>query len=365
MKIKEIVYLLEDLAPLALQESYDNAGLVVGNHDDDVNSAILCLDVTEDVVEEAIRKKADLIISHHPVIFSKLDKLTGSSHIERIIIKAVRQGIALYSAHTNIDKVMGGVNSRICEKLGLKKTRILSPAAGILRKLVVFVPSSHAQEVREAIFSAGAGHIGEYEQCSFNVEGEGSFRGSEHSDPFTGKAGVLHFEKEVRVETIYPAYLEEHVLKKMVDSHPYEEIAYDIYPLNNKYDKAGMGMAGNLDMPLAAKDFLQLLKKIFRTGVIRHSNFTGSKKISNVAVCGGSGRFLISAARKANADIYVTGDLKYHDFFNADEKMVIADIGHFESEQFTLEIFHELLKKKLPNFAVHFSEVKTNPIHYF
>ncbi len=365
MKIKDITGVLDDFAPPALQEPYDNAGLVAGNSDNKVNSVLLCLDVTEEVVEEAYRKGAELIISHHPVIFRKLNRLTGATYTERILISAVRYGIALYSAHTNIDKITGGVNSRFCEKLGLKQTRILSPVQGIMRKLVVFVPSAHAQKVREAIFSAGAGHIGEYDQCSFNVEGQGSFRGSEHSDPFAGKAGVLHFENEVRVETIYPLYLEERILKKMVGSHPYEEVAYDIYPLDNEYNKAGLGMIGYLDKPLAVTEFLKLLKNTFQTGVIRHSSFTGSKMISSVAVCGGSGASLIPAARKTDADIYVSGDIKYHDFFDADDNMMIADIGHFESERFTLDIFYELLRKKFPNFAVHFSEVNTNPIHYF
>lgn len=364
MQIKEIIGVLEDFAPLSLQESYDNAGLVVGNSEKEVNSVLLCLDVTGDVLKEAKRKGAGLVISHHPVIFGNLKKLTGTSSTERIILEAVRNDIALYSSHTNIDSVYGGVNSKISEKIGLKNTQILSPAPGILRKLVVFVPVDHAQKVREAMFSAGAGHIGEYDQCSFNTEGTGSFRGSENSDPFTGRAGSLHFEKEIRIETIYPGFLEKRIIKKMIEAHPYEEVAYDIYPLEKKYMKVGMGMSGLLEEPIDVKQFLELLKNLFGVPVIKHSPVT-HKKINKVALCGGSGSFLIDAARNSGACIYLSADFKYHDFFRADDQMMVADIGHFESEQFTLEIFNELLTKKFPNFAVHFSDVNTNPIYYF
>jgi dinuclear metal center YbgI/SA1388 family protein len=364
MQINNIIRVLEDFAPLSLQESYDNAGLVAGSREKDINAVLLCLDVTESVLDDAVKKGAGLVISHHPVIFGKLNKLTGGSLTERVIIKAVREDIALYSAHTNIDSVFGGVNTRISEKIGLGKPEILVPAAGLLRKLVVFVPSGHASKVREAIFEGGAGHIGEYDQCSFNVEGEGSFRGSENSDPFAGVPGSLHFEKELRIETVYPEFLEPRILEKMIKAHPYEEVAYDIYPLENKYDRVGMGMAGMLDKPVEAVDFLKHLKEVFRIKCIRHSELPRNK-ISRVAVCGGSGSLLITAARKWGADVYVSSDFKYHDFFQEGNRMMIADIGHFESEQFTLEIFHELLTKNFPNFAVHFSDVKTNPIHYF
>ncbi len=364
MQIKQIVRELEEFASLSLQESYDNSGLAVGDIDREVQSVLLCLDVTVEVMEEAEKIGAGLIISHHPVIFGKLEKLTGSTYAERIVIRAVRSNIALYSSHTNIDSVIGGVNSRIADKIGLKDCEILSPARGILKKLAVFVPVDHAASVRQAIFDAGAGHIGEYDQCSFNIEGAGSFRGSEKSDPFAGKPGTLHFEKEIRVETIFPGFLESRIIERMKEAHPYEEVAYDIYPLDNKYHRAGMGMAGNLENPMDPTEFLMFLKEVFRSQSIRHSAIP-DRKISRVALCGGSGSFLAGAARKSGADVYVSGDFKYHDFFQPDQRMMIADIGHFESEQFTLEIFHELLTKKIPNFAVHFSEVNTNPIHYF
>ncbi len=364
MKVKEIIKVIEDFAPLSLQESYDNSGLIVGDREQIVKAVLLCIDVTEKVVDEAISKGAGLIISHHPVIFGGIKKLTGSNFMERVVIKALRNNISLCAAHTNIDNVWGGVNSKISEKIGLKNLQVLSPEGEMLRKLVVFVPRDYASKVRDALFAAGAGHIGEYDQCSFNVEGEGSFRGSENTDPFAGNAGSLHFEKEMRIETIYPAFLENTVLKEMIDAHPYEEVAYDIYPLHNNWDRAGSGMIGELDQPMKPVDFLGMLKNVFSAKIIRYTKFSG-KSISKVAVCGGSGSSMIELAGKRLADVYVSGDFKYHDFFRTDDSMMIADIGHFESEQFTVEIFHELLTKKIPNFAVHFSELNTNPIQYF
>ncbi len=364
MHIDQIIGVIEDFAPLELQESYDNAGLLVGDREQVVEGVLLCLDVTEDVLDEAVKKGAGLVIAHHPVIFGGMKKLTGASFTERVVLKAVRENISIYAAHTNIDSVWGGVNSRISEKVGLKNPRILSPAPGILRKLVVFVPKDHATKVRDAVFEAGAGHIGEYDQCSFNLEGEGSFRGSGDSDPFVGKRGAIHFEEEIRVETIFPGFLEKRIIESMIRAHPYEEVAYDIYPLHNRWERAGMGMVGDMESDIDAALLLKKLKDIFSVKTIRHTKLPRNR-IRKVAVCGGSGGSLINAARKRGADIFISGDFRYHDFFEAGAGMMIADIGHFESEQFTMEIFYELLTKKFPNFAVHFSDVNTNPIHYF
>jgi dinuclear metal center YbgI/SA1388 family protein len=364
MQIEKIIGVIEDFAPLELQESYDNCGLLVGKRGMDVKSVLLCLDVTEEVVDEAESKGAGMIISHHPVIFRGIRKITDSDLTGRIIMKAISRNIAIYSAHTNIDKVWGGVNSVITGKLGLKNTAVLSPEGDVLRKLVVFVPAGHAENVREAMFAAGAGHIGEYDKCSFNLEGEGSFRGSSSSEPYSGKPGTLHFEKEVRVETIYPSWLEKKIIKNMIDTHPYEEVAYDIYSLGNRWNRAGAGMTGNFDKPLEPGAFLKLLKNVFKGKVIRHTKIY-EKPIERVAVCGGSGSSLINAARACGADAYVSGDFKYHDFFEAGPGLLIADIGHYESEQFTVEIFHDLLTKNFPNFAIYFSDVNTNPIYYY
>ena len=364
MKIKEIISCIESYAPLSFQESYDNSGLITGDPEQETNSALLTIDVTEEVIDEALKHKCSLIISHHPLIFRPIKKLSDNSWVSRCIIKSIRNNIALYAAHTNIDAIKLGVNARISEKIGLTNTSILIPRREELRKLVFFVPLSHADKVRTKIFEAGAGHIGNYDQCSFNTQGEGTFRGSEDSNPFVGTKGELHIEKEIKVETIYPVYREPSVIRAMLEAHPYEEVAYDIYPLANLYNQAGSGMIGELNEPVNETIFLKKLKEIFRTGIIRHSEFL-RKKIKKVAVCGGSGGQFLEHAINRGAGIYITSDIRYHQFFDADNRIIIADIGHYESEQFTTELFHELIMKKFPKFAVHFSEVNTNPVNYY
>ena len=363
-KLKEITNYFENLAPLSLQESYDNAGLIVGDANAEISSVLVTLDVTEEVVDEAINKKAQLIVAHHPIIFSGLKKITGKNYVERTIIKAIKNDIAIYAAHTNIDSVTGGVNSKICEKLQLDNCKILQPASGQLKKLVTFIPVDYSDKVRDAVFAAGAGTIGNYNSCGFTVEGSGSFRGGENSEPFVGEKGKIHNEKEVRFETIFPAYLQGKVIQALLNLHPYEEVAYDIYSLDNKFDKVGMGMIGSFATPKPEKDFLIQLKNTFNTGVIKHTALK-NKEVKKVAVCGGSGSFLLKQAIAAGADFFVSGDFKYHEFFDAENKIVIADIGHFESEQFTKELFYELLTKKFPKFALHLSEANTNPVFYF
>ncbi len=364
MKLRDVISYLESQAPLEFQESYDNTGLLVGSPDQLVSSALICVDATEEVIKEALQKKTDLIISHHPVIFSELKRLTGDSYIERVIIEAIRNNIALYSAHTNMDNIWDGVNKKIHEKLGLIHPRILSQMENVLGKLVFFVPPEYVKKVRDAVFNAGAGQIGEYDQCSFNTPGEGTFRGSDESDPFLGEKGKFSIEKEIRVETVYPRYLETEILKALKEAHPYEEVAYDLYPLSNRYGRAGKGMIGEFGDPLKESDFLKRLKEIFSIPVIRHTRLM-KKTIRTVAVCGGSGSSLVKAAIDSGADAFVSSDFKYHQFFDAEGKILIADIGHYESEQFTSEIFHELLIKKFPKFAVHLSEINTNPIKYY
>jgi dinuclear metal center YbgI/SA1388 family protein len=362
--LKDITNFLESFSPLGLQESYDNAGLITGNINSEITTVLVTLDVTEKVVEEAIQKKAQLIVAHHPIIFSGLKKITGKTYVERTIIKAIKNDIAIYAAHTNLDSVEGGVNRKICDKLGLENCKILQPSGGQLKKLVTFIPVENADKVREAVFDAGAGNIGNYDSCGFVAEGLGSFRGNENSNPFVGKKGEIHTEKEVRFETIFPGYLQGKIIGALLKSHPYEEVAYDIYPLENKFDKIGMGMVGTLAEPISEILFLKRLKQTFNTGVIKHTALKG-KYVEKVAVCGGSGSLLLNTAIAAGADFFVSGDFKYHQFFDAENKIVIADIGHFESEQFTKELFYELLTKKFPTFAIHLSEVGTNPVFYF
>ena len=362
MKGLEIINCIEQIAPLAYQEDYDNSGLIIGN-DDDITGILITLDITEEVIEEAINLKTNFVLSHHPLIFSGIKKITGKNYIERSIIKAIKNDINIYAAHTNFDNIENGVNIRICKKLGLINTRILSPRKGELRKLVTFVPTSHANKVREAIFNAGAGHIGNYDSCSYNITGQGTFRGDESTNPFVGEKGKLHFEEEVRIETIFTKHLENNVVQAMIKAHPYEEVAYDIYPLNNEYSKVGSGMIGEFEKPVEEKDCLKKIKEAFNTKVVKHTKLLG-KSVSKVAVCGGSGSFLLKPAMAAKADIFVSADFKYHQFFDTENEIVIADIGHFESEQCTLEVFYELLNEKFHNFAIHLSKVNTNPTNY-
>lgn len=364
IKLKEITNYFENLAPLSLQESYDNAGLIVGNSEMDISAVLVTLDVTEDIVDEAIKKNAQLIVAHHPIIFSALKTITGKNYVERTIIKAIKNDIAIYAAHTNLDSITGGVNSKICEKLQLKNCKILQPAGGQLKKLVTFIPTKYFKKVSDAVFAAGAGTIGNYDSCGFTTNGTGSFRGGEKSNPFVGEKGKIHSEKEVRFETIFPAYIQREVIKALLNTHPYEEVAFDIYSLENKFENIGMGMIGSLATPKSEKEFLIQLKNTFNTGVIKHTALR-NKKVEKIAVCGGTGSFLLKQAIAAGADFFVSGDFKYHEFFDADNKIVIADIGHFESEQFTKELFYELLTKKFPKFAVHLSEANTNPVFYF
>jgi len=362
--ISEITTYLESLAPLALQENYDNSGLQTGNPSDIIHSVILTIDVTEEVVDEAIEKNAGLIIAHHPVIFSGLKRITGNNMAERILIKAIQNRIAIYAAHTNLDNITGGVNTKIARLLGLEHQKILKPAGSLLRKMVTFVPTSEADKVRQALFDAGAGHIGNYDHCSFNLEGSGTFRGNTETNPYVGEKGKTHTEPEIRLETIYPVYLERRVITALLQAHPYEEVAYDLYPLENRWEKTGAGIVGTLPSPVDETVFLESLRKVFGTPSIRHSQLLG-KEVRTVAVCGGAGSFLLNDAIAAKADFFITGDIKYHQFFDASRKLVMADIGHFESEQFTKELFLELLTKKFSTFAVHLSEVNTNPVHYY
>ncbi len=363
MQLKAITQYIETLAPLVYQESYDNAGLIVGNPDDEITGILIALDVTEEVIDEACRQNLNLIVAHHPVIFSGLKKLNGRNYVERSVIKAIRNNISLYAAHTNLDSVHGGVNSKICEKLGLTNCRILAPLQNQLKKLVTFVPQAQAEKVRLAIFEAGAGTIGNYDQCSFNANGTGTFRGNDQSNPFVGKKNELHFEGETRIETIFPKHLQSKIIQALLKAHPYEEVAYDIYPLDNDWPVVGSGMIGTLPQEMDEPGFLRLVKETFGCTVLKHTQLLG-KPVKTVAVCGGAGSFLLKEAIGQQADVFISGDFKYHQFFDAENKLVIADIGHYESEQFTKEVFYELLTKKFPKFAIHLSEVKTNPVNY-
>jgi dinuclear metal center YbgI/SA1388 family protein len=362
MKLNEITDHLESFAPLAYQESYDNAGLICGDPGMEITGAMICLDSTEKVLDEAIGKGCNLVIAHHPIVFSGLKKFNGKNYVERVIIKAIRNNIAIYAAHTNLDNVHNGVNGMIAQKLGLKNCRILSPQKGRLKRLITFCPEENAEELRKAIFRAGGGHIGNYDECSFNSLGTGTFRAGEGANPYVGKPGEQHREKEMKIETIVPAHLETKILSAMIKAHPYEEVAYDLIPLENSHQLVGSGLIGEVDES-DEQEFLNHIKKVMKAGVLRFTDLRG-KKIKKVAVCGGSGSFLLKDAIRSGADVFVTADFKYHQFFDADNQIVIVDIGHYESEQYTSELFYEILKKKFSTFALHLSKINTNPINY-
>ena len=365
MQIATILSYLESIAPPVYQEGYDNAGLLTGSGSWECSGVLTTLDTTEEVVLEAISRGCNLIVAHHPIIFSGLKKINGKNYIEKAVIAAIKHDIALYAIHTNLDNVMAeGVNGRMAAQLGLINGRPLVPKEGILQKLFCFVPTTHLDGVRNAILAAGAGHIGGYTECSFSAEGTGTFKGGATSQPFVGRPGIRHEEKEARVEAILPAYLSRRIVEAMVAAHPYEEVAYDLVNLANTHPGVGSGLIGELPEPMDETRFLEKIRRAFQVPVIRHTPLTG-RLVKKCALCGGSGSFLISKALAAGANFYITADVKYHEFFDANGGLVLADIGHFESEQFTIDLLFEVLREKFLNFAVLKSDTKTNPVNYY
>lgn len=364
MRVKDILHLLETLAPPSLQESYDNAGLITGQPDWECTGAMVCLDATEAVIQEAAQHQCNLVIAHHPILFKGLKRLNGFHYTEKSIIRAIKQDIAIYAIHTNLDNVLHGVNGKIADLLEISNREILAPRKGDLLKLAVFVPVDYTETLLQALFTAGAGTIGNYDECSFRVTGEGTFRAGDGAQPFVGEPGIRHQETENRVEVIFPVWLSGKVLAAMKKAHPYEEVAYDLIPLSNLSLKTGSGIIGELPEPVNALDFLQKIATRFQVPVIKYTPLTG-KPIKRVAVCGGAGSFLTQAAISQGADILISADYKYHDFFEANDQIIIADIGHFESEQFTSELLVEVLNENFPTFAVRKTSVRTNPVQYF
>ncbi len=361
--VNDILTTIEQVAPTAWQESYDNTGLQVGNRSQSVTGVLVALDVTEAVVDEAIALGCNLIVAHHPLLFSGLKSITGRTYVERVVIKAIQNNMAIYAAHTNLDSAPGGVSFRMAEKLGLTSVRVLDPQGGQLIKLVTYVPESHTDVVRTALFEAGAGHIGYYDQCSFNQAGTGTFRAGAEANPFCGEVGELHHEAETRIEVILPTYLQGKVLQALRSAHPYEEPAFDLIPLANRWEQVGLGVVGNLPEPMDEVAVLQQIKEVFGVGCVKHSPLRGCK-ISRIALCGGAGASLMGKAIAAEADLFVTGEIRYHDYFDSQSRILLAEIGHYESEQYTKEIFCEIIQKKFPTFAVHSTQVDTNPINY-
>ncbi|WP_329905436.1 Nif3-like dinuclear metal center hexameric protein [Porphyromonas pogonae] len=363
MIIKEILSHLESCLPLALQESYDNCGIQIGDPMQEASGALLCVDITEEVLQEAVSKGCNLVIAHHPLLFKGLKSITGKTYIERCVLFAIKQGLVIYSAHTNADNALGGLNYVLADLFGLNKVTALQPIKNTLIKLVTYVPETHAEDLRKALWDIGAGHIGGYDCCSYNVHGEGTFRAGDGTNPFMGIQGKLHTEKEVCVSLIMPSYLQPLALATLLENHPYEEPAYDIISLCNEWDGAGTGIVGELESEEDALKFIHHIKHIFQAERVCYSTLP-HKKVKRVAICGGAGGSFLSAAKRAKADVYITGEAKYNDFFDAECKPTLVTVGHYESEIFATKLFNKIISDKFHNFAIHISQINSNPVNY-
>lgn len=364
LSVKNVSDLIEQWAPLAYAEDFDNVGLLVGDPSQKVNGVLVTLDTTEEVIDEAVSKKCNLIVSFHPIVFSGLKKITGKSYVERTVIKAIQNDIAIYCIHTALDNQADGVSKALSDAIGLTDTQVLIPQKNTIKKLRFYVPNDHVQKVQNALFDVGAGRIGQYDQCSFVSEGIGGFRALEEALPFVGTHHQRHHEPETQVQLVFEKHIEQHMVQVLKKVHPYQEVAYEILSLDNTSSHIGMGLIGTLKKPLKEISFLTRLKNRLGTPLLRHSK-TLNNPIHSVAVLGGSGSFAIPNAIALKADAYVTSDLKYHDFFTSASSILLVDVGHYESEQFTKNILVKYLIKKMPNFAIVLSETKTNPVQYF
>jgi dinuclear metal center YbgI/SA1388 family protein len=362
MKLQDLIDALHELAPAAYSEEYDNTGLLVKGNEE-LTGVLVSLDCTEAVIDEAIEKKCNAVLAHHPILFKGIKRITGANYVERTLLKAIRNNISIIAIHTSLDNVHTGVNAEICRKLGIQNPSILKPKSSLLSKLYTYVPLSYHQQVSDALFAAGAGHIGNYSECSFTVEGQGTFKAGADTNPFVGEIGQRHTETEKKLEVIFPSHLQKHVLEALRKSHPYEEIAYEIIALQNSHPLVGSGMVGNLSAPIDVQEFLQGVKHALGVPVIRHTAPV-KKTVQRIAVCGGAGFFLLQDAIQAGAEVFITSDVKYHDFFDADGKILLADAGHFETEQFTKDLLAHEIQKKFPTFAVLISNTNTNPVNY-
>lgn len=370
MKIKQILTILDEIAPLSYAEDFDNIGLLVGNQDNELTGILVCHDALESVIDEAIDKDCNLIICFHPILFSGLKKITGKNYVERVVIKAIKNDIAIYALHTALDNHQNGVNKIFCDVLGLKNTKILIPKQNYIKKLVTYTTPNNAEQVRNALFEVGAGKISNYENCSFNSEGFSTFKGNENSNPTIGKKGELTQNNEIKIEVIFEKHLKSGIIKALFQNHIYEEVAYEIYDLQNSHQNIGMGMIGELENSMTEKDFLEFVKDKIDAKGIRHSEFL-NREIKKVAVLGGAGSFAIKNAIAAGANVFLTADLKYHQFYEAEKTILLADVGHFESERFTKNYIFDFLIEKMTNFAnnlkitkIILSKENTNPVKY-
>lgn len=364
MELHKILPILEEMAPLQYAEDFDNVGLLVGNANQDITGILVCHDALESVIDEAIEKQCNLVVCFHPILFSGIKKITGKNYVERAIVKAIKNDIAIYAVHTALDNHKNGVNKIFCDALGLTNTKILVPKANFIKKLVTYTIPENAEKLRNSLFDAGAGKIGNYEDCSFNSQGIGTYLGNEDSNPEIGSRFEFVENTEIKIEVTFEKHLESKVLQALFKNHAYEEVAYEIYSLDNLHQNIGLGMVGEFENALTETEFLQFVKEKMQCGGIRHSEFTG-KPIKKVAVLGGSGSFAIKKAIASGADAFLTADLKYHQFYEAEGKLLLADIGHFESERFTKNYIVDYLKEKITNFAIVLSDKNTNPVQYF
>ncbi len=364
MQIQDIIRFLEEIFPSQYAEDFDNTGLLTGDENAELKGVLVAHDAIEPVIDEAVKKSCNLVVAFHPIIFNGLKSITGKNYVEKAVIKAIKNDIAIYSPHTAVDNHYKGVSFWTAQVLGLENIRILIPAGKTVKQLVTYVPEEHAEKVRLAMFKAGAGHIGEYEECSYNLEGYGTFKPSDSANPYVGEKGKRHIEPETRISVIFPKHLTGRVLQAMLEAHPYEEPAYEIFQIENKNPEIGLGIIGEFSEGMDKEDFLKLLKEKLQAPFIKHSDFQ-KEKVEKVAVLGGSGAFAIDAAKKAGADAFVSGDFKYHDFFKSEGKILLTDVGHFESERFVAEKLTEIISKKFPKFAIIKSETITNPVKYF
>ncbi len=361
MIVKDVTNYLESIAPLQLQESYDNAGLIIGDDSQQLKGVLVCLDVDEKVINEAIDSDSNLIIAHHPIIFNGIKKINPTNYIGKLIFKAIKKDICIYAIHTNVDNVLNGVNGKIADLIGLVDRSIMEPKKNLM-KLTVFTPNEYAESVKNVVFKAGGGSIGNYSNCSFSSFGMGTFKANELAKPFIGSADKEESQEEIKLEIVLPSFLKNKIITAMIKAHPYEEVAYDLIPLENN-SNIGAGIVGDLKNPVNEEEFLKEIKKIFRVKSLRYTKLL-NKPIKRVAICGGSGSFLLENAINLGADIFITSDFKYHQFFDADGKIIIADLGHYESEQYTIELIADLLMKNFTNFAIRLTSVNTNPINY-
>lgn len=363
MTVKEVLAHLENLSPMAYAEDFDNVGLIVGNANMEVNGILVALDTLESVIDEAIENNCNLVVGFHPIVFKGLKQLTGTNYVERTVIKAIKNDVAIIAVHTALDNSELGVNNKICDQLGLRNRRILIPQKGSLKKLTTYVPKNEAETVRMALLQAGGGLLGNYSHCSFNIEGTGTFMPNSKANPTVGERGKLHSEEEIKISLVFQKHLEGKILKALFNSHSYEEVAYEVISLDNSNQHIGMGMIGELNSEMSQEKFLKMVKEAMKASLVRYSSFD-KKNIRKVAVLGGSGSFAISAAKRAGADAFITADLKYHDFFQAENDILLMDIGHYESEQYTKSLLVDYLNEKIPNFAIILSKTNTNPVKY-